>query len=315
MIINTGQRTDIPAFYADWLANRLREGFVCVRSPYNESLISRYRLDPSVVDLIGFCTKNPMPMFRYMAYLKDYGQLWFMTITPYGRDIEPNVPDKHELLKAFQKLSSMVGKKAVIWRYDPIILTDRYDRAYHLRAFEAMAKELEGWTDTVVISFIDLYPKVRRNYPEGREVQPEEQLLLGKRIIEIAANHGMKVKTCAEGNALAPYGADCSGCMSVREYERAIGKKLNVPKKKGARKECACYLSCDIGAYSTCMHMCRYCYANSNPALVLSNRKKHNPSSPLLVGEIREGEEIHEVIQKSWIQREISLFEEEERLL
>ena len=105
MIINTGQRTDIPAFYAEWLANRLREGFVCVRNPYNPSQVSRYCLDPSVVDVIGFCTKNPAPMFPYIELLKEYGQYWFVTITPYGRDIEPNVPDKHRLLEDFKRLT------------------------------------------------------------------------------------------------------------------------------------------------------------------------------------------------------------------
>ena len=102
MIINTGQRTDIPAFYSEWFANRLKEGFVCVRNPYNPKQVSCYRLDPSVVDVIGFCTKNPAPMFQYMDLLKDYGQYWFVTITPYGRDIEPNMPDKHRLLDDFK---------------------------------------------------------------------------------------------------------------------------------------------------------------------------------------------------------------------
>ena len=97
MIINTGQRTDIPAFYAEWFANRLREGFVCVRNPYDPHQVSRYRLDPSVVDVIGFCTKNPAPMFPYMDLLADYGQYWYVTITPYGRDIEPNVPASREI--------------------------------------------------------------------------------------------------------------------------------------------------------------------------------------------------------------------------
>lgn len=109
MIINTGQRTDIPAFYAEWFANRLREGFVCVRNPYDPNRVSRYRLDPAVVDAICFCTKNPVPMFPYMEMLRGFGQLWFVTITPYGRDIEPNVPDKHRLLEAFRVLSDKVG--------------------------------------------------------------------------------------------------------------------------------------------------------------------------------------------------------------
>ena len=194
MIINTGQRTDIPAFYAEWFANRLKEGFVCVRNPYNPNQVSRYRLDPSVVDVIGFCTKNPAPMFPYIDLLKDYGQYWFVSITPYGRDIEPNVPDKHRLLNDFKKLSENIGINSVGWRYDPIFFSERYTTEYHLRAFEQIASTLGGYTKTVVISFIDLYPKVKRNFPEAREVTREQRLTLGKAFIEIASTHSMTIK-------------------------------------------------------------------------------------------------------------------------
>ncbi len=308
MIINTGQRTDIPAFYADWFANRLRAGFVCVRNPYNSQQVSRYRLDPAVVDVIGFCTKNPAPMFPYMDLLKDYGQYWFVTITPYGRDIEPNVPDKHGLLETFKKLSELVGIDAIGWRYDPIFLSERYSVDYHLRAFEQMATALAGYTKTVVISFIDLYAKVRRNFPEAREVDREQQLALGKAFIGIAASCGMTVKPCAEGEELAAYGAECGGCMRISDYEKAIGKRLKPPKRKGARAECACYLSCDIGAYNTCRHLCRYCYANAEPAGVMARSRLHDVSSPFLVGNYMAGDIIHDVPQKSWIDGQMSLF-------
>ncbi|MGN0193975.1 MAG: DUF1848 domain-containing protein [Pseudoramibacter sp.] len=306
MIINTGQRTDIPAFYAKWLANRLKAGFVCVRNPYNSKQVSRYRLDPAVVDAIGFCTKNPEPMFPYMNLLKPYGQYWFVTITPYGRDIEPNVPDKHHLLDVFKQLSDQVGVDRVGWRYDPIFISEKYSAAYHLRAFEEMAKTLEGYTKTVVISFIDLYAKVRRNFPEARKVTAEQRLTLGKAIIEIAGVHGMTVKPCAEGTDLAPYGADCSGCMKLSDYEKAIGRRINAPKIKGARAECACYLACDIGAYDTCRHLCKYCYANTNPAKVSFQSRRHDPDSPFLIGSYEAGDVIHDVPQASWIDDQIS---------
>lgn len=301
MIINTGQRTDIPAFYSEWFANRLKKGFVCVRNPYNLNQVSRYRLDPSVVDVIGFCTKNPAPMFPYMGLLKNYGQCWFVTITPYGRDIEPNVPDKHKLLEDFQKVSKTVGIKSVGWRYDPIFISEKYTSDYHLHAFEQIVSTLDGYTKTVVISFIDLYPKVRRSFPEAQEVTKEMRLLLGRRMIEIAAAHGMTVKPCAEGDELAAFGADCGGCMRISDYEKAIGKQLNAPKRKGARAECACYLSCDIGAYNTCRHLCRYCYANAEAGKVLANSRRHDPASPFLIGNYMEGDEIHDVPQQSWI--------------
>ena len=307
MIINTGQRTDIPAFYAEWFANRLKEGFVCVRNPYNPNQVSRYRLDPAHVDVIGFCTKNPAPMFPYMDLLRDYGQYWFVTITPYGRDIEPNVPDKHRLLDDFRKLSDIVGIHSVGWRYDPILVSERYTAEYHLHAFEQIAAALDGYTETVVISFIDLYPKVRRNFPEAREVPREMRIELGKKLIEIASSRGMTVKPCAEGDELAAYGADCSGCMQIRDYEKAIQNRLNVPKIKGARAECACYLSCDIGAYNTCKHLCRYCYANAEPSVVLAQSRLHDPKSPFLIGTYRDDDIIHDVPQKSWIDGQMSL--------
>ncbi len=307
MIINTGQRTDIPAFYAEWFANRLKEGFVCVRNPYDPSQVSRYRLDPSVVDVIGFCTKNPAPMFRYMDLLKDYGQYWFVTITPYGRDIEPNVADKHRLLDDFKRLSDTGGIHSIACRYDPIFLSERYPLDYHVRAFDRIASALDGCTKTAVISFIDLYPKVRRNFPEAREVTKELRMELGKELIKIASAHGMTVKPCAEGDELATYGADCGGCMRIGDYEKAIGKHLNAPKKKGARAGCACYLSCDIGAYNTCKHLCRYCYANAEPAKVLARIRLHDPQSPFLIGNYMDGDRIHDVPQGSWTDEQISL--------
>jgi len=307
MIINTGQRTDIPAFYAEWFANRLKAGFVCVRNPYDPSQVSRYRLDPAVVDVIGFCTKNPAPMFPYMHLLRDYGQYWFVTITPYGRDIEPNVPDKHKLLEDFRHLSDTVGVNSVGWRYDPILLSARYTPEYHLRAFETIASALEGYTETAVISFIDLYPKVRRNFPEAREVPEEQRLSLGRELIGIASAHGMTLKPCAEGDALAPYGADCGGCMRVSDYEKAIGKRLDAPRKKNARAQCACYLSCDIGAYNSCLHLCRYCYANAEPEKVLAQSRLHDPNSPFLIGGYREGDRVHDVPQASWVSEQIEL--------
>ena len=309
MIINTGQRTDIPAFYAEWFANRLREGIVCVRNPFNEKQVSRYCLDPSVVDVIGFCTKDPEPMFQYMDLLRDYGQYWYVTITPYGRDIEPNVPDKHRTLENFRRLSEIAGTDAVGWRYDPVLITEKYTIEYHLRAFEQMAEMLSGCTKTVVISFIDLYQKVRRNFPEIREVGREDCIYLGKRFIEIAGKHGMTVRPCAEGDFLAPYGADCSGCMTQEIYEKAAGKRLIFPKTKPNRSACSCYIACDIGAYDSCPHLCRYCYANSDTRRVLENRRMHDPASPFLIGNYAAGDVIHDVPQESWEDRQMSIFD------
>ena len=308
MIINTGQRTDIPAFYPKWLANRFKEQVVCVRNPFNKEQVSRYRLSPETVDVIGFCSKNPAPFFKYMDQIKDYGQYWFVTITPYGRDIEPHVPDKHKILEDFKVLSNMVGINSIGWRYDPILVNERYTVEYHLKAFEQMAAALSGYTQTVVISFIDLYEKVKRNYPQARAVSREDKHYLGKEIIKIAKTYGMVVRPCGEGQFLSEYGADCSGCMTIATYEKAIGQKLIVPNKKPARKECACYLSGDIGAYDSCGHLCRYCYANNDIEAVKRNMKLNDPNSPFLIGNYNETDVIHDVEMKSYIDNQLSFF-------
>jgi hypothetical protein len=309
MILNTGQRTDIPAFYPEWLANRIKEGYVCVRNPYNPQQVSRYRINPQVVDVIGFCSKNPEPFFPYLDLVRDYGQFWYVTITAYGKEIEPAVPDKEKVIESFKYLSERVGIDAVGWRYDPIFIDDKYTVEHHIATFEKMARSLNGYTGIVVISFVDLYEKVKRNFPEVRPVSENDRHTLGKEIIKIASENGMVVKPCGEGTFLEKYGADCRGCMTVADYERAIGKRLDVPKTKPSRSECACYLSGDIGAYDTCGHLCRYCYANNDVRQVAVNMKNHDPKSPFLVGNYRPEDIIHDVPQKSWINGQMNIFD------
>jgi len=308
MIIQTGMRTDIPAFYSEWLVNRIKEGYVLVRNPYNPGQVTRYSLSPHVVDLIAFCTKNPAPMLSHMDVLKPYGQYWFVTITPYGRDIEPNVPDKGKVMEDFKRLSDLVGVDSMGWRYDPIFVDDRHSAEWHISEFEKMAKTLSGYTRSCVISFIDIYKKVERNFPDAGEVSKPDRLTIGKAFVRIAAQYGMTIRPCAEGDELAPYGADCSGCMTVQTFETALHSRLDVPKRKTNQRngKCACLLGVDIGAYDTCGHLCRYCYANANASLVRENMKRHNPSSPFLLGDSMPGDVIHEARQKSWIDGQMS---------
>lgn len=309
MIINTGMRTDIPAFYAEWFIKRIREGYVYTRNPYNNTQVTKYRLTPEVVDVLAFCTKNPSPMLPYMEELKKYGQYWFVTITPYGTDLEPNVPPKEQVMEDFLKLSQIVGADSMGWRYDPIIITDKYTVERHISDFSMMAEKLAGYTHTCVISFIDLYKKVRRNFSEAKEVAYADKIALGKEFIRICKKYDMVVKPCAEGDELAGYGADCSGCMTKRTFEKAIHCRLDAPKIKSQRSECACLLGKDIGQYDTCGHLCRYCYANVNPDAVRRNMKLHNPQSPFLVGDLREDDVIHEANQSSWRNEQMNLFD------
>ena len=307
MIIQTGNRTDIPAFYSEWFANRLREGYVLVRNPFNPLSVTRYDLDPSVVDMIGFCSKNPAPMLKYMDLLSSWHQYWFVTITPYGKDIEPNVPDRESVMDTFRRLSEIVGVRSMGWRYDPILINEDWTVDRHAEVFADMCGKLDGTTHTCVISFIDLYEKVKRSYPEARRVPLQTQLQLTERFVKIAAQHHMVIKPCAESPVLETVGADCSGCMTVQTFESAIGQNLIVPPNPGNRKECACYLTGDIGAYNTCGHLCRYCYANADASLVRGNMRRHDPASPLLIGRLNPEDTVHQAKQKSWIDPQIRL--------
>jgi hypothetical protein len=307
MILQTGMRTDIPAFYSKWFLNRIREGYVLVRNPYNPSAVTKYLINPDVVDLIAFCTKNPAPMLPHLDKLKPYGQYWFVTITPYGKEIEPNVPDKEQVINDFKTLSNSIGVDCVGWRYDPVFITEKYSVDFHIKAFEKMAKQMSGYTHTCVISFIDMYKKVVRNFPEARGVTKNERIAIGKAFAEIGKKYDITIKACAEGDELEPYGVDCDGCLTQSTYETALKTKLNLPKRKGQREQCACFFGYDIGSYDTCKHLCKYCYANSNPKAVINNSKLHNPNSPFLIGANQAGDKIRLAKQESFLSNQLTI--------
>lgn len=323
MIIMAGMRTDIPAFYSEWFLNRIREGFVLVRNPYRPETVTRYELNPDVVDALVFCTKNPTPMLPHLQELQAYRQFWYITLTPYGKDIEPNVPDKKQIVERFKELSITVNAHnaklagisekpirtldAVHWRYDPILITEKYSVEQHIKSFEVMAELLAGYTHTCIISFVDVYNNVKKNFPELRPVTPEEEITLTKAFVEIGRKYDMIIKTCLENSQLAEYGANIDGCGTADTLAKATGLSaqgltLEPPKKKFARPACSsCIISGDIGAYSNCPHLCRYCYANHDKDQVLRNHNLHNPTSPFIMGNLKPGDIIHPAKQESWI--------------
>ena len=301
MILNIGQRTDIPAFFSEWFYNRIRAGFVLVRNPYHPELITRYALDPQVVDVLSFCTKNPAPMLDRLDEIRAFRQFWSITITPYGKEIEPNVPDKREIIKAVKILSAKIGSKCISIRYDPIFISKKYSIHFHIRAFERLLSELEGYTEQAVISFIDLYQKTKRNFPQLREVPLQEQKQIAAAFAGIGKRHGVLIRSCCENPALSEYGLDTGGCLTKEVLEYAIGENLCVPNRKGPRAQCSCLLGNDIGAYNTCMHLCKYCYANFDKNTVLRNFKQHDPHSPLLIGDVAPGDKIKEAKQQSFL--------------
>ena len=290
MILQTGQRTDIPAFYGQWLINRVREGFVDVRNPYNPLQVTRYFINHEIVDGIAFCTKNPLPFIPLLNEIVDFRQYWHITITPYGTDIEPYVPPYASVIEGFKHISKLLNSQSMVWRYDPIILTNEYTVDFHFESFYKMAKSLKDYTDTVVVSFLDIFDKVAQNFPEG--YRPSLDV------------HHMTLKTCGEGYIFKELGADTEGCLTLDCYERAWNIKLKAPKRTPARPECNCYLHGDIGAYDSCSHFCRYCYANTNQAAVRYNRLHHDLNSSLLIGRLSKREIIKESTEKSWIVEE-----------
>ena len=309
MILNTGCRTDIPAYFSDWFYRRVAEGYVMARNPYRPELVTRYALDPQVVDVICFCTKNPAPMLPRLAELDAFRQFWFVTRTPYGSEIEPRVPRKADVLASIRQLSDAVGPQAVGWRYDPVFLSERYTVDFHLRAFERMAEELEGSVSFCVVSFIEIYEKVRRNFPEARAVSAADQRLLTTELVRIGAEHGIAIRLCCEDASLSRYGAITDGCMTQEVLEQSCGIQLDVPRsKRSPRDKCQCLLGADVGAYNTCMHGCRYCYANYDQRTVERNFRLHDPASPLLIGHVQPGDVVRDARQESYLAQQLSLF-------
>ena len=308
MILNTGSRTDIPAYYSDWFYHRIKAGYVLTRNPYNPTAVSRYLLHPDVVDAIVFCSKNPAPMLDRLSMLNAFEMFWFVTITPYGKDIEPFVPPKEEVMETFIRLSEIAGKDRRSWRYDPVFISDTYPVDFHIRAFEEMAAKLAGHTRQVVVSFIDLYEKTKRNFPGVHAVSPLDQEHLTAAFAGTAARYDLQIHLCCENSFLARPHVDAQGCLSRQVLEDALGTHLDIPKKKAPRATCSCLLGADIGAYNTCGHGCRYCYANYDEQTVRANMAAHDPASPLLIGHLTPEDVVKDADQRRWRDDQMSLF-------
>ena len=285
MILFASGRTDIPAFYSKWFMNRVKAGFVDVRNPFNQNLVSRINF--SDVDLIMFCSKNPLPMINKLDILK-VPVLFHVTITPYGKDVEPNIPDKRLIIEGVKKLSLVLGIDNVVLRYDPIFLSDKYNVDYHIRAFDKLCKNLNGYVNKIIVSFMDEYKNVRSNRGilRYRTITKEDYKKIGEAFSKSAMDNGMSVQTCFEDNDLTQYGFIKGECLSHELAYILTGKKF---KSSNVRKEkkCECVQMVDIGDYNSCMHMCKYCYANYDEKAVSSNFKRHDDNSSLLIGSIQ----------------------------
>lgn len=296
MIISASRRTDIPAFYSRWFFNRIKAGEVMVRNPMNPKQVSRISLDPGLVDAIVFWTRNPRPMLDHLDLLDRYPYYFLFTITSYGEDLEPGLPPGDDITATFMELSRRIGRERVVWRYDPILLTDRIDENHHLRHFTAMAAKLAPYTKRCIISFLDMYNKCKRNLKGinimDLEHHQTQQRRIGEMLAPVAKEKGIELTTCAEEIDFSDLGIGHGKCIDDRLIERISGNSLETREDKHQRKTCRCVESIDIGAYNTCNHLCLYCYANTGTEAVRRNIALHDPSSPLMMGRLSGDEKI-----------------------
>lgn len=291
MILNVSGRTDVVAFYSDWFINRIKAGYVDVRNPFNKHMISRINFKD--VDGIVFCTKNPIPILNRLGSI-NVPYIFQVTLTPYKKDVEPSVPPKGKIIEAVKYLSKKIGKENVYVRYDPIFISDEYSLAYHVKNFSRLCELLDGYVNKIIVSFLDYYQNVRYNLNVLRVkvLTEKDYLVIGKSFSKVAKMHGMTVQTCGEKRNLKEYGFVVSDCVNKEVAARLTGKTKF--KKWTARKKCDCVMMVDVGAYNTCTHMCKYCYANYDERQVSKNVIKHNPNASLLIGNVGESDVVKE---------------------
>lgn len=292
MVLNVSGRTDIVAFYSDWFVERYKEGYIDVRNPFYPKLISRIYFKN--VDLILFCTKNPIPILDKLKYI-DKPILFHVTLTPYKKDIEPNVLPKGIIIEAIKKLSKVIGIDNLTIRYDPIFISEKYNLDYHIKAFDKLCSLLNGYVNKIIVSFIDDYKNVRKNEKilNFREFTEKDYEIIGKNFSRIAKENSMTVQTCFENRNLVEYGFIKGECLSHELAYKLTGKKYKTWKaRKGAN--CNCVEMVDIGVYNSCKHFCKYCYANYDEKQVNNNFNSHFKDSSLLVGRIEKDDLIKE---------------------
>ncbi|MBN2208119.1 MAG: DUF1848 domain-containing protein [Candidatus Coatesbacteria bacterium] len=312
MIISASRRTDIPAFYSEWFMNRVRAGFCHFVNPFNADQIVRVSLKPEEVDAIVFWSKNPALMLPHVDELERMGFRFYFqfTLNDYPKELEPGVPPLKERIGTFRKLSDVIGRKRVIFRYDPIIISNRTSYDYHRERFERLCGQLKGATERVVISIIDYYKKTQRRLEklDGFEFDFSDDLIyspqmehLLRDMASIAQKGGLEIQSCAEARDFKDFGISHGSCIDGSLIERiwpSVGKMAGVggqtsllpePRKewkrdKHQRPDCRCAVSKDIGMLDTCLHDCPYCYSTQSLDAVLKKRANYDPRSTALIG-------------------------------
>ena len=294
LIISASRATDIPAFYTDWFFRRLDNGYLRWRNPFSgqDSYVSFAN-----TRFIVFWSKNPAPLLSHLSTLKErrIGCYIQYTLNDYEAEgLEPNVPTLTQRINTFRRLVDALGMGAVVWRFDPLILTDRINIDTLLRKIARIADALVGYTEKLVFSFADIesYKKVSRNLRQNginyREWDEDSMCEFALRLSTLNRdNWDFRLATCAERIDLSEYGIEHNRCIDSELISRiapddAVLQNFlyNAGADSGQRKACGCILSKDIGAYNTCPHGCLYCYANTSPASAFANYKRALANPP-----------------------------------
>ncbi|MFH1137217.1 MAG: DUF1848 domain-containing protein [Pseudomonadota bacterium] len=294
MIISASRRTDIPAFHAPWFMNRIRAGFVLVPNPFNPKQIRRVSLAPGDVSGLVFWTRNPEPLLTGLDELdrRGFPYYFLFTITGLPRILEKNTLPPDRAAEIFRRLSTRLGPGRVVWRFDPVIITDVSPPGAILENFTVLAERLSGSTDRVIFSFAEIYRKVKKNLDrlereEGVRCRdlaasPGEMTDLAGKLAEVAAARGLRLQACCPQVDLTPAGLVPGKCVDPALLPGLTPEDF--PRDKTQRPGCNCVASADIGQYDSCLHGCVYCYAVKNPEAALANRKRHDPDSPFMLG-------------------------------
>jgi len=280
MIISASRRTDIPAFYTGWLLKRLNAGYCLVQNPFNPRQIRRVSLLPEDVGGIVFWTKNAAPILPALAALDKFPYYFQYSVTPYHADIECGLASKRDtVIPAFLTLAKHIGAKRMIWRYDPILMTSKYNYSYHISAFSRLCELLEGSTEKCVISFAIAYKSIAKSLREAghQELNITEKIKLAESMLPIAKDCGISLCACCELPELYQPGIQPASCVDSAMFGG------NAPRDKNQRKGCNCAASVDIGAYNSCMNGCVYCYANHAKTQVEQNYLGHDSDGELLI--------------------------------
>lgn len=287
MIICASRRTDIPAFHSEWMMNRLRAGYVLVRNPVHRTTVYRIDLTRRNVDCIAFITKDPRPMIPHLREIGSMGHMYTfqVTLTPYGRELEPGVPFKADISDACAEIAGRIGRDRMAWRYDPVVFNGRIGLDYHRRKFEMMCREASQWTDRCIFSFVDIYGKLLKVKEDGliRTVTPSEMDAFAEMASRVAGDYGMTLSYCCAKRDLTRFGIARRGCLD-REMMRSLDipyESMDTPIREG----CLCVKSIDIGQYDTCLHNCVYCYANHGDGSRRFSRV-YSPDTEMLWGSV-----------------------------